>query len=105
MMKKFYVALMCIAALAMTACGGGKSGGAASGGESASTGGLEDGKWPAAIYEKYGIPEIETKGKIVYTELTGEDQSYPSIPRSVSTRAAQTSMPSSICLSRVRTRG
>lgn len=75
-MKKFYVALMCIAALAMTACGGGKSGGAASGGESASTGGLEDGKWPAAIYEKYGIPEIDTKGKIVYTELTDEDQSY-----------------------------
>ena len=76
MMKKICLALMCIAALALTACGGGKSGGAASSGESASTGGLEDGKWPAAVYGKYGIPEIETKGKIVYTELTDEDQSY-----------------------------
>lgn len=37
---------------------------------------MEDGKWPAAVYEKYGIPEIETKGKIVYTELTGEESSY-----------------------------
>lgn len=33
---------------------------------------LKDGKWPAAIYSKYGIDEIPTKGKIVYTELIGE---------------------------------
>ena len=76
-MKKFYVALMCIAALMLTACGGGKSGGSASSGESSgNAGGLADGKWPAAVYDKYGIPEIETKGKIVYTELTDEDNSY-----------------------------
>ena len=75
-MKKICLALMCIAALALTACGGGKSGGAASSGESSSSGGYADGKWPAAAYEKYGIPEIETKGKIVFTELSGEDQSY-----------------------------
>ena len=34
----------------------------------AKTGGLKDGKWPEAIYSKYGIDEISTKGKIVYTE-------------------------------------
>lgn len=67
---------MCIAALALTACGG-KSGGSSSSGESSSNAsGLEDGKWPAAIYDKYGIPEIETKGRIVFTQLTDEDQSY-----------------------------
>ena len=77
-MKKICLVLMCLAALALTACGGGKSGGSASGGsESGSNaGGLADGQWPAAIYDKYGIPEIETKGKIVFTELTDEDKSY-----------------------------
>ena len=76
-MKKLTLALMCIAALALTACGGGKSGGSASSSESSgNAGGLADGQWPAAIYDKYGIPEIETKGKIVYTELTDDDQSY-----------------------------
>ena len=77
-MKKICLALMCIAALALTACGGGKSGGSASGGSESSSnaGGLADGQWPAAIYDKYGIPEIETKGKIVFTELSGEDESY-----------------------------
>lgn len=75
-MKKISIALMCIAALALTACGG-KSGGSSSSGESSSNAsGLEDGKWPAAIYDKYGIPEIETKGRIVFTQLTDEDQSY-----------------------------
>ena len=33
---------------------------------------LKDGQWPAAVYSKYGIDEISTKGKIVYTELIGE---------------------------------
>ncbi len=76
-MKKIYLALMCVAALTMTACGGGKSGGSASSGESGgSTSGLKDGQWPASVYDKYGIPEIETKGKIVYTELSGDDKSY-----------------------------
>ena len=75
-MKKISLALMCIAALMLTACGGGKSGSSSSGESSGNAGGLADGKWPAAVYDKYGIPEIETKGKIVYTELSGEDGSY-----------------------------
>ena len=67
---------MCFAALALTACGG-KSGGSSSSDESSSNaGGLPDGKWPAAVYDKYGIPEIETKGHIVCTELNGEEASY-----------------------------
>jgi hypothetical protein len=75
-MKKLTIALMCFAALALTACGG-KSGGSASSSESSDNGsGLVDGKWPAAIYDKYGIPEIETKGRIVFTELNDQDQSY-----------------------------
>ena len=76
-MKKICLALMCIAALTLTACGGGKSGGSASGGsESSSSSGLADGQWPAAIYDACGIPQIETKGKIVFTELTDEDRSH-----------------------------
>ena len=67
---------MCFAALALTACGG-KSGSSSSSDESSSNaGGLPDGKWPAAVYDKYGIPEIETKGHIVCTELNGEEASY-----------------------------
>jgi len=58
---------MFVLALGLCACGGGKSGGSASGSESGSSAsGLKDGQWPAAVYDKYGIPEIETKGKIVY---------------------------------------
>lgn len=69
---------MCIAALALTACGGGKGGGSSvSGSESDSSAtGLKDGQWPATVYDKYGIPEIATKGKIVFTELSGEESSY-----------------------------
>ena len=33
---------------------------------------LVDGKWPTAIYSKYGIDEITTKGKVVFTQLPGE---------------------------------
>ena len=76
-MKKLSLALMCIAALMLTACGGGKSGGSSSSDESSSSAsGLADGKWPAAIYDKYGIPEIETKGRIVYTSFDSNDNSY-----------------------------
>ena len=78
-MKKICLALMCIAGLAMVvACGGGsKSGGSAASGESASaSGGLEDAKWPAAVYGKYGFTELPTKGKIVFTDFSGEDNSY-----------------------------
>ena len=75
-MKKLGIALMCIAALMLAACGG-KSGSSGSSDESSSNaGGLPDGKWPAAVYDKYGIPEIETKGHIVCTELNGEEASY-----------------------------
>lgn len=75
-MKKLTIALMCFAALALTACGG-KSGGSASSSESSdNSSGLVDGKWPATVYDKYGIPEIETKGHIVCTELSGEEASY-----------------------------
>ena len=67
---------MCIAALALTACGG-KSGSSGSSGESSSNeGSLAAGKWPAAIYDKYGIPEIETKGRIVYTQFEDTEGSY-----------------------------
>lgn len=75
-MKKLSIALMCFAALAMAACGGKSGGSSSSDGSSSNAGGLPDGKWPAAIYDKYGIPEIETKGRIVFTELTDEDHSY-----------------------------
>lgn len=74
-MKKIYFALMCVAGLALMACGG-KSGGSASSGESGSASGLEDAKWPAAVYDKYGITELPTKGKIVYTDFSGEENSY-----------------------------
>ena len=68
---------MCIAALMLTACGGGKSGGSSSSDESSSSAsGLGDGKWPASVYDKYGIPEIETKGRIVYTSFDSNDNSY-----------------------------
>ena len=76
-MKKLSLALMCIAALMLTACGGGKSGGSSSSDESSSSAsGLADGKWPASVYDKYGIPEIETKGRIVYTSFDSNDNSY-----------------------------
>ena len=77
-MKKLSLAIMCIAALALTACGG-KSGSSSSSGESegsSNASGLVDGKWPAAIYDKYGIPEPETKGRIVYTQFEDTEGSY-----------------------------
>lgn len=75
-MKKISLALMCIAALSFTACGG-NSGGSASGSESSGNAkGLADGKWPAAVYDMYGITELPTKGKIVFTDFSGEDNSY-----------------------------
>ncbi|MCR4582220.1 MAG: hypothetical protein K5764_01510 [Prevotella sp.] len=73
-MNRLNFFLISIAALLLTACGG-KSGGSSSSSEasgSSETSGLADGKWPAAVYDKYNIPEIETKGRIVYTEF-GED--------------------------------
>lgn len=75
-MKKLNLALMCIAALMLTACGGGKSSSSSSGESSGNASGLADGKWPASVYDKYGIPEIETKGRIVYTSFDSNDNSY-----------------------------
>ena len=74
-MKKLSLSIMCIAALMLAACGG-KSGSSSGDESSSNAGGLPDGKWPAAVYDKYGIPEIETKGRIVCTELNGEEASY-----------------------------
>ena len=58
-MRKLFFALMCLASLTIvTACGGGSNKSAVEGDstESATGGGsLVDGKWPAAIYDKYGI--------------------------------------------------
>ena len=36
------------------------------------SGSLKEGQWPSSIYSKYGVDEISTKGKIVFTELTNE---------------------------------
>ena len=76
-MKKILFAIV-IATVGLCSCGGSKSGGSASGGESGggSASGLADGKWPAAVYDKYGIPEIATKGKIVFTNFDIDDRSY-----------------------------
>ena len=72
-MKKLHLVLMFIASLVLlTACGGKSS----SSSGSSTTNGLADGKWPASIYDKYGITELPTKGKIVYTDFSGEDRSY-----------------------------
>ncbi|MBR1666951.1 MAG: hypothetical protein IJ693_01590 [Bacteroidaceae bacterium] len=77
-MKKICWALMCMASLmVMVACGGGNNGGSAAGGESGSgSGSLADGKWPASVYDQYGIPEIETKGRIVCTQFEDLDGPY-----------------------------
>lgn len=74
-MKKLRLLLMLVASLVLlTACGGKSGSGSSSSG--GSTNGLADGKWPASIYDKYGIMELPTKGKIVFTDFSGEDQSY-----------------------------
>jgi len=72
-MKRVYFSLMVIAAV-FSSCGS-KPGGNTSSNDSNDSG-LAEGKWPAAIYDKYGIPEIETKGRIVYTNFSGDDDSY-----------------------------
>ena len=63
-----------IIAMGLCSCGGGKSGDSASGSgsEGGTASGLADGKWPAAVYDKYGIPELKTNGKIVYTDFQTE---------------------------------
>ncbi|MBP5231030.1 MAG: hypothetical protein ILO68_04800 [Clostridia bacterium] len=39
------------------------------GAQSQAEGSLTDGKWPASVYSKYGISELPTNGKIVFTQL------------------------------------
>ena len=71
-MKKLSFALMCIASFALlTACGGGssKGGDTTDSGNAAEAKGLADGKWPASVYDKYGIDEIKTNGKLVFTNF------------------------------------
>lgn len=75
-MKKILFATLA-ALLVLTSCGGGqKSDGGGSATESTdNASGLKDGQWPAAVYDKYGIAEPKTAGKIVFTQFEG-DGSY-----------------------------
>ena len=78
--RVFYLCLALILVLALAACGGksgdtagsGGSGSAASSAPAASGGKLEDGKWPTSIYSAYGVEELSTSGRVVYTELWDE---------------------------------
>lgn len=66
-----FLALTCLAM--MMACGGSSNKGTGGSEQGAAADGkLADGKWPAAIYDKYGISEMETKGRIVYTQFDNE---------------------------------
>ena len=78
-MKKLSFIIVCAVSLAMMVACGGKSGGNAAGNDGeggTNASGLAEGKWPAAVYDKYGYTEIPTKGHIVCTELSGEEESY-----------------------------
>ena len=76
----FGISLICLSLITFAACdkkdsnsSSGSDNPAAS--DSADKGGsnaLKDGKWPDSIYSKYGIDQIDTKGKIVYTEFNPE---------------------------------
>ena len=77
MKKILFFATMAVALL-LTSCGGsGNSGGSSSSATESegSVSGLKDGQWPAAVYDKYGISELKTAGKIVFTQFD-EDDSY-----------------------------
>ena len=64
--------------IGLVSCGGitipGVNGGSGGNGGSAGgqSGSVEEGKWPASVYSAYGIDEIGTSGKIVYTEMLTE---------------------------------
>lgn len=72
-MKKQLFAIITFA-VALCACGGATSGGSSSSSDSGSSNSssLVDGKWPTAIYDKYGIDELKTNGKIVFTQFFNE---------------------------------
>lgn len=58
----------------LTACGvgSGKGAGSTDGVATSATEGLKDGAWPTAVYDKYGIDEMQTQGKIVFTNFQNE---------------------------------
>ena len=80
MLRKFFVCICMSLALCLVAScakkGSDAKGDDAKGGASAeaasNAGKLADGKWPASVYSKYGIDEITTKGKVVYTDFIAE---------------------------------
>ncbi|MBO4366536.1 MAG: hypothetical protein J5843_02630, partial [Clostridia bacterium] len=39
-------------------------------------GSLKEMKWPDSVYSKYGVSEIPTNGKLVFTQLGNTDGSY-----------------------------
>ena len=53
-----------------------EGGGGGGGGGEGQIGDLTPAKWPASVYSRYGIDEIQTNGKIVYTEFPAEQTSY-----------------------------
>lgn len=76
-MKKSLFLFLCVASVAALVACGSNSNSSSSDVSSGvgNTAGLEDGKWPAAVYDKYGIDEIKTNGRIVFTQF-GEESSY-----------------------------
>ena len=74
-----FLALLMVASLCSCSFGGlikpsgGNQGGNSNNNNNNSNGKLADGKWPASIYSQYGIDEIKTNGKIVYTEFSDDD--------------------------------
>ncbi len=76
-MKKSLLSLLCVVSLAALVACGGSSGSASGAGDSGSdnASGLKAGQWPAAVYDKYGIDEIKTNGRIVFTQFD-EESSY-----------------------------
>ncbi len=65
---------MMLAVVGLWACGS-KPGGESAGGDTASAPAEkpESGKWPSAMFGKYGIDELKTGGKIVMTQFEGSD--------------------------------
>ncbi len=83
-MLRRIVCLIIVALLAvgLCACGIGGGGGDNGGGNGGDNGGgngsgdLADARWPGSVYSKYGIDEISTGGKIVYTDFSNESSNH-----------------------------
>ena len=81
MKELFGISLICLSLIAFAACDK-KDSNSPSGTDNAAAtdnaatdkgeSALKDGKWPEAIYAKYGFDQIDTKGKIVYTDFSPE---------------------------------